>query len=427
MLVSNNKFPIRLTPTQHPSIDSREILERWLRNHVPEYPASMAAGVSEAIAGVPGLPADLWQTGILARDVGQSLWQKRSYNDVAAENARDAWISPETLDRWGTNGWNDAYGFIYEPKTVDGKLIKDVYSFASPSLLTGIGKSLFRRGANKARDIADSLSGHPSAEVRVKLRRYPLGEDAMDVAKDTFDKGLAPFAVQESLGKAFEDTEYERAARIAGAGVASGASYYRRNVPHYDRGYESWPQKGATGGSALLGGSAANKLWKLRHPPPDSFVERYGAIDERSKSTPWLENYPAQFSPDSRPQSQNSFNDRFDAVYSPEASVGSSNFLPMLLGADGRAPFSFAPPLPKPPQPQWTLPPGVPPWLDSVTEKAQLESALQSRPASFDERFEPVHSPQAMIGGSNFLPMLLGGGALAPFSFTLPPPRWRGE
>lgn len=71
---------------------------------------------------------------------------------------------------------------------------------------------------------------------------------------------------------------------------------------------------------------------------------------------------------------------------------------------------------------------GVPPWLAGFAmEKSPLESALQSHPSSFDERFDAVLSPQAMIGANQFLPMLLGGGALAPLSFALPHPFRRDD
>lgn len=62
------------------------------------------SGLASGVAGLAGLPADILRGGQAALDYAQSVGQGKSYDDVAAENAKNALISPETLDAYGGAG-----------------------------------------------------------------------------------------------------------------------------------------------------------------------------------------------------------------------------------------------------------------------------------------------------------------------------------
>jgi hypothetical protein len=138
---------------------------------------AIVGGINQAATGLAGLPADvgrLAQTGV---DYGQSRVQGRPFEEVRAENAKRAVISPETLQRYGGEALEKASPLYYEPQSTTERYLKSGVNFAAsgaagPGSLSGrllrnaVGYGLVPGAASEAAgQLAEQAGASPAAQA----------------------------------------------------------------------------------------------------------------------------------------------------------------------------------------------------------------------------------------------------------------------
>lgn len=171
------------TPTTTPEAPPAKA---WgFREYATEGLRTLGTGLTKAVTGTVGLPADMLRLGQAGLDYSQSIGEGRPFADISAENRADAPMVSRAMKAAGSESLQ-SYVPIQPPETRAGKLAAEGISFAA-------------QGA-----------------------ALPLGAGRAAAAR----LGAAAGITSEAAGQATEGTAAEPYARLAGALAGGGVASY---------------------------------------------------------------------------------------------------------------------------------------------------------------------------------------------------------